>query len=81
MVEGVQRAAYLRFKGGYDQTSLLYERSLDWMEKAGARIAGPVREVYIRFGADQCGYTLPPRVLACRDSEYETELQIPLASV
>jgi len=37
-----------------------------------------VRESYLRFGAQQRGYTLPPLMLADGVAEYETELQIPV---
>jgi hypothetical protein len=48
------------------------------METAGLRIAEPVREVYVRFGADQDGYSLTAPMLASRTRDYETELQIPI---
>jgi effector-binding domain-containing protein len=79
-VAGAGRAACLRFSGSYEQAPLLYERMLDWLDSAGARIAGPIREAYLRFGADQKGYTLPPLVLANAVADYQTELQIPIAN-
>ncbi|HYM28506.1 MAG TPA: MerR family transcriptional regulator [Steroidobacteraceae bacterium] len=78
LVPGAPRAACVRFGGSYAQAPLLYERMLAWMDETGARIAGPVRETYLRFGAEQCGYTLPPPLLAGSVAEYETELQIPV---
>jgi hypothetical protein len=41
------------------------------------RAAGPLREVYHRFGADQRGYRLPARRLAARPEQFVTELQVP----
>ena len=79
MVPGVERAACARFSGAYGQAPLLYELLLEWMSDTGTRIAGAVREVYLRYGADQRGYTLPPRVLAHTEADYRTELQIPVA--
>jgi DNA-binding transcriptional MerR regulator len=79
MVPGVERAACARFSGAYRQAPLLYELLLDWMSDTGTRIAGAVREVYLRYGADQRGYTLPTRVLARSEADYRTELQIPVA--
>jgi DNA-binding transcriptional MerR regulator/effector-binding domain-containing protein len=80
LVGAVDRAACLRFAGSYDQAPRLYELMLDWMDSAGARIAGAIREAYLRFGANQIGYTLPPRVLATSVTQYQTELQIPIAN-
>jgi DNA-binding transcriptional MerR regulator len=78
LVAGASQAACLRFAGSYAQAPGLYERMLEWMDGAGMRIAGPVRETYLRFGAAQRGYTLPPLMLADGVAEYETELQIPV---
>ena len=41
--------------------------------------AGPLREAYVRFGADQRGYQLPKRFIASTVAEYRTELQLPFA--
>jgi effector-binding domain-containing protein len=71
----------VRFVGGYEQAPLLYEDMLAWMDSAGARIAGPIRESYVRFGADQQGYTLPPHLLASDVRKYRTEIQIPITTV
>jgi hypothetical protein len=55
------------------------EREVQRMfETTEQRIARPVRESYLRFGAEQRGYTLPPRLLASGVEEYETELQLPV---
>jgi len=78
VIAGVDRAACARFTGPYGQAPLLYHCLLDWMSGTGTRIAGAVREVYLRYGADQRGYSLPARVLARNEAEYRTELQIPL---
>jgi len=48
------------------------------MQGTDTRIAGPIREVYLRFGADQRGYTLDPSVLTDNVGQYRTELQIPI---
>src|SRR5262249_20565874 len=80
VIAGVPRAACARFRGSYAQAPLLYESLLDWMSRTGTRIAGPVREVYLRFGAGQCGYTVPHPVLARCVADYSTALQTPLVS-
>jgi len=51
----------------------------NWIRITGARAAGPLRETYIRFGADQRGYRLPPAWLAAQEADFLTELQIPTA--
>lgn len=67
------------YHGSYDQSPALYKAMLEWMERSGLRIDGPLREVYHRFGADQVGYRLPQHVLASSSTEYVTELQAPVA--
>jgi len=81
LVPGAAQAACLRFAGSYAQAPRLYERMLEWMDGAGVRIAGPLRETYLRFGAAQRGYTLPPLMLADGVAEYETELQMPVCAL
>jgi DNA-binding transcriptional MerR regulator len=81
VIEGVDRAACARFRGSYLQAPLVYERLLEWMATHRTRIAGAVREVYVRFGADQRGYSLSSRLVAQSEQEYETELQIPVTAL
>jgi DNA-binding transcriptional MerR regulator len=80
LVEPVSRAACVRFGGDYQQAPALLDAALHGMQGTEERIAGPIREVYLRFGADQRGYTLDPRFLADSVAQYRTELQIPLRS-
>jgi len=80
LVRGVTRAACARFDGSYAQAPLLYQRVMEWMGHKGIRISGAVREVYMRYGADQRGYKLPERAVAHREADYRTELQIPFAA-
>jgi hypothetical protein len=44
----------------------------------GLRADGPLRESYIRFGADQRGYQSPARFLAKSEADFKTELQQPV---
>ena len=81
LVAAVPRAACVRFAGSYAQAPRLYEQMLAWMDRTAMRIAGPVRETYLRFGAAQRGYTLPPLMLADGVAEYETELQVPVQAL
>jgi DNA-binding transcriptional MerR regulator len=78
LVEPVSRAACVRFGGSYEQAPALLDAALHGMQGTEERIAGPIREVYLRFGADQRGYTLDPRFLANDVAQYRTELQIPI---
>jgi DNA-binding transcriptional MerR regulator len=78
LVEPVSRAACVSFRGSYDQAPVLLEAALQAMQGTERRIAGPVRELYQRFGADQRGYTLDPAFLASDVNQYRTELQIPI---
>ncbi len=80
LVEPVTRAACVQFSGDYTQAPLLFDAALDSMSGTSLRLAGPIREVYLRFGADQQGYRIDPRFLTDQVSQYRTELQIPLFS-
>jgi len=80
LVESVPNAACVRFAGDYEQAPILFNAALDTLAATDARIAGPIREVYLRFGADQRGYRLHPRFLAGHAGQYRTELQIPVRS-
>lgn len=77
-VEAAPSVGCLTYQGGYDQTAPLYSSMLNWMERSGLRIAGPLREVYHRFGADQTGYRLPGHMIAASSKDYVTELQVPV---
>jgi DNA-binding transcriptional MerR regulator/effector-binding domain-containing protein len=78
LVEPIARAACVEFTGEYSQAPALFDAALESLEGTGACLAGPIREVYLRFGADQRGYTLDPQCLANDVRQYRTELQIPL---
>jgi DNA-binding transcriptional MerR regulator len=78
LLAGAPKAGCLTYRGAYEQTPRLYESMLQWLENSGLRIAGPLREVYHRFGADQRGYSLPLHVLTSSSAEYVTELQTPV---
>jgi len=78
IVEGVQRAACLGFSGSYSQAPAVLQVIERWMRLRGARTAGPLRESYMRFGADQKGYRLPGEFIASAVEDYRTELQVPV---
>jgi len=76
-IPGAPLAGSITYSGGYGQTRPLRARLVRWLERSGLRVAGPLREVYHRFGADQRGYTLPARRLSPVAEQFVTELQIP----
>lgn len=73
--------ACLVHPGGYGGLTEAFAILLRWIEDHDYAVVGPTREVYLRFGADQVGYTLPDGYLAERDEEYVTELQVPVAII
>jgi len=79
-IEGANRAACGRFMGPYKNGTILFKGMQRWMQSSGMRAAGPVREVYLRYGADQHGYTIPAAQLARATADYLTELQIPITA-
>jgi DNA-binding transcriptional MerR regulator len=79
LIEPVARAACVRFNGEYEQAPVLFDATLECLHRRHERIAGPIREVYLRFGADQRGYALDPRCITSDPRLYRTELLIPVS--
>ena len=79
IVDGAARAASLEFSGDYNRAPASYIAIEKWIGSRGARAIGPLRETYLRFGADQRGYQLPRRFLAGAVTDYRTVLQVPIA--
>jgi DNA-binding transcriptional MerR regulator len=77
-VEGSPTMACVIYRGGYEQTTAALQALMTWMQLHDMRAAGPLREVYLRFSADQAGYRLPSAFLARAASEFVTELQLPV---
>jgi DNA-binding transcriptional MerR regulator len=77
-VAGAPRAACLPFSGSYARNRSAYAAITGWLSVNGVRAAGPLRETYLRFGADQLGYTLPKRMVTENVAEYRTLLQVPI---
>jgi DNA-binding transcriptional MerR regulator len=81
-LEGAEHMACLVYTGGYDQTDLALTMMTEWLNAMRYRIAGPAREVYLRFGADEpVSSVLPQRFLTQRAEEYVTEIQVPIGVV
>ncbi|WDI30770.1 MerR family transcriptional regulator [Hyphococcus flavus] len=66
------------YGGGYAKTEVLFQRIIEWMRNAGLAPAGPLREIYHRFGADQEDYRLPAKMTAKNNRDYLTELKLPI---
>lgn len=77
---GHETMACLVHTGGYDGLASAFSVLLRWIEGHDYAVDGPTREVYLRFGAEQLGYTLPDGYLAESDEEYVTELQVPVTT-
>lgn len=75
-----EATASITYQGPYEQTPIAYAALLDWMNRSGMRLAGPLREIYHRYGADQLGYSLPAAVLAKDSVDFVTELQAPVTT-
>lgn len=77
-VPAVGQMASVVHQGSYARIHLAGNALLTWISSNGYRIAGPSREVYLRFGAAQQGYRLPSEYLALDSKQFVTELQIPV---
>ena len=78
---GCDTMACLVHAGSYDTIGTASGALLAWSEANGYQIAGPSREVYLRFSADDLEIALPPPYLAHDAADWVTELQLPLAKV
>ncbi len=79
-IAGAPLAVATVYAGGYETTEKLFSEMSSRIANAGLSAAGPLREVYHRFGADQEDYSLPAKMLARHRVEFLTELQIPISS-
>lgn len=71
--------ACLIHSGGYEQLLQTLRALLQWIELNHYAIAGPTRELFLRFGADQQGYELPAAYVTTQGEEFVTELQVPVS--
>lgn len=62
--------------GDYSNIYQAYNTLLNWIEANGYRMKGPVREVYLQYGANGLPFDLPPTYLASNSNQYVTELQL-----
>jgi DNA-binding transcriptional MerR regulator len=79
---GVERlpacqAATILHRGDYDTLPAAGAALLDWARAAGYRPDGPMRTLYLQFGAEP-ELRLPPGWVVERATEFVTELQLPV---
>lgn len=74
----IKTAACVVHTGDYATIYQAYNALLEWIETNGYHMAGPVREVYLRYTADGLGFDLPPTYLAKDATSFVTELQLPV---
>jgi DNA-binding transcriptional MerR regulator len=71
--------ACLVYQGSYDRGPAGWAALSAWIEHHGLVLTGPLREVYLRFGAhDPQALGLPDSYVAADSLEYVTELQAPV---
>jgi DNA-binding transcriptional MerR regulator len=71
---GMASAACVVHTGGYNTLYQAYNALLGWIEANKYRMAGPIREVYLRYGVEGLGLDLPATYLARTSEQYVTEL-------
>jgi DNA-binding transcriptional MerR regulator len=62
--------------GEYFEIYQAYNALLAWIEANDFQMTGPIREIYLRYGADGLDFELPATYLADDKHEYVTELQL-----
>ena len=72
------RAASVIHRGGYGGVAAARSALLRWVEASGLAPAGPMRTLYLQFGADS-SLRLPPGWVVERSEDLVTELQQPVA--
>ena len=76
---GHAAAASVVYGGGYDQWGRVARGLVAWLERRRLQPAGPLREVYLQFGAeDPERLRLPRPYLVARREDLLTEVQIPV---
>lgn len=78
-LEALPAAACVVHTGSYETLDQAAAVLLRWIETQDYEVSGPMREIYLRFGADNQGYILPAAYLASEEREFVTELQIPVS--
>ncbi|MEX0825711.1 MAG: GyrI-like domain-containing protein [Acidimicrobiia bacterium] len=64
--------------GRYEEMQPVVDGLQRWVTTSGAEVEGPMRMIYLRFGAEP-ELALPEAYLASRDADFVTEIQMPVA--
>jgi DNA-binding transcriptional MerR regulator len=72
------RAATVIVRGGYDGIADARASLYGWVKVAGLQPSGPVRIVYLQYGAAR-DLRIPAGYVVLQPSDYVTELQLPVA--
>lgn len=75
----IKTAACVVHTGDYSSIYQAYNALMEWIEANEYHMAGPIREVYLRYTADGLGFDLPPTYLAKDSNSFVTELQLLVA--
>ncbi|MCA9931949.1 MAG: MerR family transcriptional regulator [Anaerolineales bacterium] len=77
---GAQMACVVH-TGRYDTLPNAWQALMGWIDAHPYKIVGPTRELFLRFGANQDNYELPPAYIAHSAAEFVTEIQIPVEEI
>ncbi|MBN8657200.1 MAG: MerR family transcriptional regulator [Anaerolineae bacterium] len=77
----ISTAACVVHSGSYAALYQAYNALLSWIEGNHYRMLGPIREVYLRYGADGLGFNLPPTYLEEDADQFVTELQLAVEKI
>ena len=81
-IPGIPTAACVVYTGGYERADEVLNTLMIWIEANGYRSNGPMREVYLRFGADAPeALGLPKAFIADKSELYVTEIQLPVEKI
>ncbi len=72
------RVASVIHRGPYESIAPTRRVLVDWVGAARLEIAGPMRTIYLAFGAEP-ELRVPPGYVVQRDEDFVTELQLPVA--
>lgn len=76
---GVPAMACVVYEGSYERGLEALHALSVWVETNGYEVVGPMREVYLRFGADEAEtLRLPKAFLAESARDFVTEIQMPV---
>lgn len=78
---GLSNVASVVHVGEYSAIYQAYNSLLAWIEANGCRMTGPIREFYLRYGADGLDLDLPVTYVSNDSSEYVTELQLSVVKI